>query len=410
MAIDLKGSIEQGVNKGLNGLVDNTIGLFNPFDSSKIGNFPIHDEMKRTEKLIYTLAQQAGIEKGTKRMMDLQASYQKELMKYQSELNSPGTIAKELASAGFNPYVAMGSGSGTSGGQVGAGSVSLPEAAYGTIGSQVGLMDAQTLAQLAQAHKTTEEGSMVRRSIESMIQDVVSRSRLNEAEKNRLEFGLALDKMFSKKERSQGINEIKSRIEKNYSDAWKAQTSGDLDKAQTAILSVQRDIEELRKTITSYQEREAFQHLERYAEILEADIKNKRSETAKNYAQGREASASAEGMEFFNEIRKQPEIRRALCSQIIMAAEQAQEQKNLTHEQTELIKWQAKQLEKATDNYEIQMWSTIINQTLHTVIEGVGEFTRFGMVKKFLDAKPSPIESGRGYMMQDGVLMLNPIR
>ena len=94
--------------------------------------------------------------------MKMQADEERANMRLQAELNSPQRIAREYRKAGFNPYVAMGSGAGSTGGQSGLGSVAMPDSSYNSCLLKVGLMHADTLAKLAGAYKTSREGSVVR--------------------------------------------------------------------------------------------------------------------------------------------------------------------------------------------------------------------------------------------------------
>lgn len=110
-----------------------------------------------------------------------------------------------------------------------------------------------------------------------------------------------------------------------------------------------------------------------------------------NNSQARLSRASAANQEFMNSVYNDSRIRENLQEQIILATESARRVNKISSVQADLIKEQVENWRKANSNYEIQMWSNIINQTINTAANAAGEFTKFGVVKQFMKSgKDSP--------------------
>lgn len=355
------------------------------------------------------------------RLMNHQFSNNAALMRLQAELNSPATIAKEYQKAGFNPYVAMGQGAGSSGGQASGSSVSIPEAAYSTVPSTIGLLTADTLQKLAGAYKSAKEGSVVRNVAESSIFKNYAEGLSAKARATLDNIEADFKKTYGDKLYQGDIAKKAAEVAELYQRANLAIAQQDYTEAQTAIAHLEQLIKNEIAKQEDYKSQMLAQRLNIYPQQLsleikqlKAEIEKKKSEIVANYGVAANQQQQAEYQKFMNEVYSKQSVRDALASQIKTAADMAVSQKHVSDEQANLIKWQAEQLKKATDNYEIQMWSNIINQSLGTVISGIGEVTRLGLVMKFMSPSSNPLQTplsnSSGWTMNNqGILVPNPV-
>lgn len=230
-------------------------------------------------------------------MMRKQYEYQSALMDKQIAANSPDTIAHKYAKAGFNPFVAMGNGAGSSGGQSSLGNVSIPEAAYNTQSSQIGLMTSQVLDNLASAYKKSEEGSMVRGLIGSEIKSNLARAGLDEVNADLQSIEKDLKKVYGKKMYEGELGKKSAQIAHYYAMANLAVSQGNLADAEENLRNLQALLTSKEVDIMDYHRRMAWYDLLRYPELLEAKIKQIKSESQKNVAQAGEASAQGKYFE-----------------------------------------------------------------------------------------------------------------
>lgn len=346
-----------------------------------------------------------------KEMMDYQSSLNAGLMRLQAELNSPATIAKEYQKAGFNPYVTMGSGVGSSGGQAAGSSVSVPEAAYSAIPSQIGLLTADSLQKLAGAYKSAKEGSVVKDVAGSQIAKNKADADLSSSQKHLNDIDAKFKEVYGDEYNSLRNQKLQADVKKTFQDANTALAQQNLLEAEESCKQLEEIINNELIKSHQYENQRLGIYLNEYPAMLRTQIKLMKAQSNEANQRAALAGEQADYQRFMNMVYSNNEVRTALADQLVTAAEIAKSSKHMTDAQVAQIKQYTAQLKKATDNYEIQMWSNLINQTINTAANAVGEFTKFGLAKKFLSAPNiSPIESGRGYMMQDGVLMLNPVR
>lgn len=254
-----------------------------------------------------------------KEMMDYQSSLNAGLMRLQAELNSPATIAKEYQKAGFNPYVTMGSGSGSSGGQAAGSSVSIPEAAYSAIPSQIGMLTADTLSKLAGAYKTAKEGSVVKEVTGSQIfrnyAEGLSAAALANLNKIEADFKTTYgDKLYQGQ-----IGKYAAEVAELYQRANLAMAQGNLAEAQDANEQLKQVINNELAKQEGIKSKMLAIRLNTYPQLIDLEIKGKEEENRKLHAEGteayasasehqagaREKTATAEFKEFDNSMRKE---------------------------------------------------------------------------------------------------------
>lgn len=229
-----------------------------------------------------------------KEMMDYQSSLNAGLMRLQAELNSPATIAKEYQKAGFNPYVTMGTGSGSSGGHAAGSSVSVPEAAYSAIPSQIGLLTADTLSKLAGAYKTAKEGSVVKEVTGSQIfrnyAEGLSAAALANLNKIEADFKNTYgDKLYQGQ-----ISKYAAEVAELYQRANLAMAQGNLAEAQEANEQLKQVINNELAKQEGYNSKMLAIRLNTYPQLIDLEIKGKEEENKRTRAQANEANASAE--------------------------------------------------------------------------------------------------------------------
>lgn len=227
-------------------------------------------------------------------MMQMQADEERANMRLQADLNSPYRIAKEYRKAGFNPYVAMGSGSGSSGVQSGLGSVAMPDSSYNLLPSQVGLMHADTLAKLAGAYKTSKEGSVVRDVAGSQIfknfAEGLSADALTKLNKIEADFKNTYgDKLYQGQ-----IAKYAAEVAELYQKANLALAQGNLAEAQEVNEQLKQVINnEIAKQEDAKSKMLAIR-LNTYPQEIQLELQGKREENRRTRAQANEANASAE--------------------------------------------------------------------------------------------------------------------
>lgn len=228
------------------------------------------------------------------RLMDYQFSNDAALMRLQAELNSPEAIAKHYQKAGFNPYVAMGAGVGSSGGQATGSSVSIPEAAYSTVPSTIGLLTADTLQKLAGAYKSSREGSVVRDVAASSIFNNYAEGLSSAALANLNKIEADFKKTYGDKLYQGQISKYAAEVAELYQRANLAMAQGNLAEAQEANEQLKQVINNELAKQEGYNSKMLAIRLNTYPQLIDLEIKGKQEENRKIHAEGTEAYASAE--------------------------------------------------------------------------------------------------------------------
>lgn len=336
-------------------------------------------------------------------------AFQYQMWKETNQYNSPSNQARLLQNAGFSPSAMF---QGSTPGQASMPSVgthsiqpimseleSNPFKSFSTI--------AQAIQSISQADKNVAELPKIQAEIDKMFGD----AHLSSAKAEYQDLYNSFYKAYGRKMMDADVNEKVSNFVLNLSRARLAIEEGNTQESVRLMNLAKRDELDALSGLHGAERSKVEADTKFLVSSLDLRLQNLKSDTALKSASARNQMASAEQMEFYNELRQKPEVKKSLISEIITAAENAKKSGKIMDSQVNQIKWQCKQLEKANDNYEIQMWSGIINNTINTAANAVGEFTKFGLAKKFLDSKPSTIESGNGFMMNnDGILFRNPYK
>lgn len=327
-----------------------------------------------------------------------QQSYQQSLglQAQQAKYQSPVYMRKQLEEAGLNPQVYFGQSAAFSGSSASAGgspsAPSAPSAAqvgsvgglnpvgfqpFGTsIGSIVsGLGSA--LHSAAEARKLGIESDWLPQMLRAQVRNLNKDSDL----KTILKVGQDIHNEIDKAKMPYALRQAEAEL-------YKALSEIDLNSQKTLTEQSQqqlnRAIEGVQNAIKALNEKEA-EKLGLEMPFVVSLIKSKIGDLQ---ASAEEKKQSAEQSAFFNQLYKEPDVRKSLCKELRLAGEAAERANEISKEQANMLRGQIEMLEKATSNYEIQMWSGIINQTINTAANAIGEFTRFGLTKKFL-SKPS---------------------
>lgn len=227
-------------------------------------------------------------------LMNHQYDLQRKIMKYQSELNSPATIAGEYLKAGINPYVAMGQGAGSSGGQSAGGTISIPESGYETLSPTIGLLHADTLQKLAGAYKSTREGSVVRSVAESSIFKNFAEGLSSKARADLDNIEADFKKAYGDRLYQGQIAKIAAEVAELYQKANLAIAQQDYTEAQTAISHLEQVIKNEVAKQEDYKSQMLSQRLNSYPQMLRLEIQGMEETNREAHARGTEAYASAE--------------------------------------------------------------------------------------------------------------------
>ena len=344
---------------------------------------------------------------------DLQAKQQQynlQSMEAQNYLNSPLHQRQQLEAAGINPQVYFGSQSSFSGTsaqsggspQAGApvsspmvGSVQginpLPYQPIGTsIGSIIGSLGS-SLRDVAQAKKLGIESDWLPDMLREQVRNLKADSDL----KTLLKVGQDIHNQIDNARLPYAVRQAEADLYRSLSETnlneAKQLSENEQAKLNQALTKLQESLENL----NNKEAEKLGLEMPYYVSLIRAKIGELGSQAEKN----RSESALNK---YWHDFYSDEHVRLALVSQTMEAALNAKKDGQIKDEQAKQIQWAAENLKKATDNYEIQMWSNILNQSLNTAFHGVGELSRYGLVKKFMDSKPSQIESGRGYYLDEG--------
>lgn len=128
---------------------------------------------------------------------------------------------------------------------------------------------------------------------------------------------------------------------------------------------------------------------------FESELSLRRSEQQKNSQQAELARLQGEQVDSYTKILNNPWYRSNLVDQLTESVRGLRKANKISDKSLELLEQNIIKLQKANSTYEIQLYTHLINETLGTVGDLVGEFTRFGLAKKFL-SNESKIEKLQG--------------
>lgn len=227
-------------------------------------------------------------------MMRKQYEYNADLARLQADLNSPKSIAKSYRQAGFNPYVAMGSGAGSSGGQASLPSVSVPEAGYEVLPQQIGVLSSDILNKLTQAYKNAGEGSVVRTVAESSVFKNYAEGLSAKARANLDNIEADFKKAYGDKLYQGEIAKKAAEVAELYQKVNLAIAEQDYTEAKTAVEHLEQVIKNEIAKQEDYKSQMLAQRLNSYPQMLRLEIKGMEEQNRETHARGTEAYASAE--------------------------------------------------------------------------------------------------------------------
>lgn len=353
-------------------------------------------------------------------ILNQQNQFSQQLQDRQAYYQSPVYQSEQLRQAGINPAVYFGQQSSFSGSSAPSapsapspaqvGSVSgLNPIGFQPFGTNIGSILSgigNVIQSSASAKKMGIESNWLPEKLkkeirlldrQSTLQQVlaVGQSIHNEREKTLLPFAL---------------KQAEADLYKTLADAdlssTKVQTEDSIRKVNYAIEGVQNAI----KSLNEKEIEKLGLEMPFYVDLLKAKINDLRASASESDSQSDLNKANSEQVRFFNELYSNKEVRSSLCKQLKLAGEAAERANEMSKEQANLLRSQIANLEKATSNYEIQMWSNIINQTINTASNAVGQFTRFALVKEFMNkGKPAfDASAGNNYYMDQSNGLIFP--
>lgn len=248
-----------------------------------------------------------------------QYQYNLKLMQEQARLNSPATIAQEYSKAGMNPSVMMGHGAASGGGMAAGSSVGIPEAAYQSLPSQIGLYTADSLQKLAGAYKMAKEGSIVKDVAGSQIFKNYAEGLSADALANLNKIEAEFKKTYGDKLYQGQVSKYAAEVAELYQRANLAMAQGNLAEAQEANEQLKQVINNELAKQEGYNSKMLAIRLNTYPQLIDLEIQGKEEENRKLHAEGteayasaeehkagaREKTASAEFQEFDNSMRKE---------------------------------------------------------------------------------------------------------
>lgn len=136
-----------------------------------------------------------------------------------------------------------------------------------------------------------------------------------------------------------------------------------------------------------------------------------KSQIASNYGVARSANSVADLNENQLHILSTPDVRKALAQDIIESVHLKENAGLLSEKQMTLVENQARLLEKEISVYRARAIVGMINESLNTVVNAAGQFTRVGMLKQVMDIRSntaSPIQTHTPYNPVDPPNLLAP--
>lgn len=327
-----------------------------------------------------------------------------------NKYNSPANQARLLSEGGYSPAALMGGNFGSSASQIN--QPSSPSHGVTPIMSQAEsnpYLGFSSISQAMQSLSNVPKNLAEIPVFDAKIKEMLSRAGLNDASASLQKLYGTFEKQFGADLRKSKIAEQVGNYFRSLSEAYLASEQGDTEKSKRLLNKAIAERESSTKDLNDAQ-RNILEIDARYEEAtIRAKIGLFGAQSEEARASAKRNRAESEQIEFWNSLRSRSDVKYQLIKELRMGAQQAESNNRLTKAQVEQVEYACKQLEKATDNYEIQMWSNIINQTINTAANAAGEFTKYGLAKKFLDSKPSQIESGKTfYLDENGLLFKKP--
>ena len=325
----------------------------------------------------------------------------------QNQYNDPSQAAQRYLKAGISPSAAFGGSTvGQSSASIQASPVSggsLPNASpvrssidYANAQNMQFATVAQALASIATAFKGSTEGVKAAKTINEEVEGLKLDNKLKGIQ-------LQADQAYKVPTAKAAFNKVLQEANLLFQETENAQLDG-LVKLEEKANKIQDRLYTMAKT----EEQKTINNT--LAEVIRQNISESKSRAYYNYKHGEEAAANAESVEFFNKLRVNAENENQEFTRQIKAVTDELEQKSkLTKHQAKAAKHAAEMAAKAKDYQEFLIWANQFHNIVGETIQGVEAFSRYGLVKKFMNSKPSSIESPRGfYLNSDGIIQKNP--
>lgn len=329
-------------------------------------------------------------------MMAVQQGYNITNMQEQARLQSPVYQSQQLQQARINPAVYFGQSSSFGGSSLP--SSSIPSGA--SVGSVQGLSPVSyqpfgNVADIINAVGNFDAQTAKGLETRTLLEEKLAGFTLDNEAKELVNKMNQVELYVQRNIKDYRIKQELQKYEKVCADTYLALASGDEKVSSTALNYAQMSLTNILSNKTGQEYEILKLELANWRTKFDALIDNFRGQTEQSRAGARNLNASAEQTEFFNQLRNSDAVRKSLTDELLQLGNIAKNNKKIGEAQFKLLEKQCDQLKKATDNYEIQMWSDIINRSLGTVFNGIGEITRFGLAKKLLstssDGETSPM-------------------
>lgn len=335
----------------------------------------------------------------------------------QNAWNSPQNQVKMLQQANINPAVAFGSGSGT----VSAASVptgEMPQSVQGLTPVPGQPFDlrlgelGQLMKNLGEAKKLGIDTKYAEASfdlnLESLLQEVNARTLSNA--------GLKLDNTLKKFKLPHDVKIAYEAAKKASYDALVSQQTVGYVKNQSELAKTQANLNKALEQLNSDQSQLLKLDIANYNSKLNSFLKLQSAQASEANAKAVEAAAQAQQTKLFNKVYGDKRFQHSLISQAVSASQTAIEQGKLTKRQADQMKYLVEQAAYATSMQEFTYWSDQVNKFVSTVGQAASQFYGAGALRELIKLRGAMSDktfdpnAGRGYQMENGHLVINPVR
>lgn len=329
-----------------------------------------------------------------RKMMQYQSDLQVEQSRQLSELYSPQKMVERLKAAGINPAAMLSQmsgfqnmGSSSSGGSL----PSMPLANYQTQPSTVNFDSA--IGSLSAAYEkfasAKNQDAQTKRTTQMLggeLRLLIAKSQNQELMNNFQE----LENWYQSKNMSNRIeNALQDTLLKVSNTLFYEKSAEYLDeqaltepfKRLGAALDADLKGEELTqaKIRTKY-----------FENTIRTNLAHMKSEIAANQASAAESAESASRMKITNDmLLNNPHLRAAMASEITERAESLRKSNELSGKNLDMLDLAIEKMKFGNSKMEIDYWFDKAMQIIDRSLDGIDKFSKFGLVKSYLDGKKS---------------------
>lgn len=322
--------------------------------------------------------------------------YERQLADQESMYNkyqSPQAIAQQLKAAGINPS-ALAAGQGFSGGSM----PSVPAAGSSPVSSAPTLQNTGTpigeglqaaagaIANLSQANESNASAQATIGKLSHEVNLMLAKQGETEVLTRQINLQNDLTQKYGDKKWSAEIGHLCSLAYANY-------CQGDLAEAEANYKDVLRQLSNFELDMNNETRDYLLGQVQQQYLLLKAKVDTEKSmpgfygaSTSNQKEQARLNKEQADYQKFMNSVYNKPSVRQSLLSEITSNANIAYKKNLISEKQLEFLNEQVELAKKENDTYKLQLYMSLINETIRSFGSAAGEIGRTMMAAKFMRA------------------------